>query len=207
MAPPTTVLLSTPIAQLNPELRHDESSVTGIVTLIWPYASSKQTISLLLVEPDFRLRSSRGQVRVNFHGSSAKAVARSGLRSGDQLLLSLEGAQWAKDSTAATTPGRAIDWELEYGERLVLQVRRLRERLRIATERFPSDPAPIATACTPQYRPSHPVARTFRSDLDPSPVPTRQRPLRTLNRETSARCTDMGISRFPKTEPFSRRRL
>ena len=125
MASPTIVPPSTPIAQLNPDLRPDESSVTGIVTLIWPYASSKETFSLLLVEPDFRLRSKRGQVRVHFQGSSAKAVARSGISSGDQLLLSLRGAQWAKSFTAAVTPGRGIDWELQFGERLVLQVRGL----------------------------------------------------------------------------------
>ena len=123
MVSSTTVPASTPIAHLNPDLRPDESSVTGVVTLIWPYASSKNTSSLLLVEPDFRLRSRRGQVRIHFEGSSAKAVARSGVSSGDQLLLSLRGAQWAKDPTAATTPGRGIDWQLQYGERLVLQVR------------------------------------------------------------------------------------
>ncbi|CAD6572541.1 MAG: hypothetical protein ASARMPRED_005442 [Alectoria sarmentosa] len=124
MASPTIVPSSTPIAQLNPDLRPDESSVTGIVTLIWPYASSKETFSLLLVEPDFRLRSKRGQVRVHFQGSSAKAVARSGISSGDQLLLSLRGAQWEKSSTAAVTPGRGIDLELHFGERLVLQIQR-----------------------------------------------------------------------------------
>ena len=130
MASPTTVPASTPIAELNPDLKSDESSVTGMVTLIWPYASFKSTFGLLLVESDFRLRSKRGQVRVHFQGSSAKTVARSGISSGDQLLLSLQGAQWAKDSTAATTPGRGIDWQLQYGERLVLQVRGFWERHR-----------------------------------------------------------------------------
>ncbi len=123
MASPPIVPASTPIAQLNPGLRPDESSVTGIVTLIWPYASSKSTFGLLLVEPDFRLRSNRGQVRVHFQGSSAKAVARSGVSSGDQLLLSLRGAQWVNDATTAATPGRGFDRQLQYGERLVLQVR------------------------------------------------------------------------------------
>lgn len=151
MAPPTIVPASTPITQLNPDLRPDESFVTGIVTLVWPYAASKSTFSLLLVEPDFRLRSNRGQVRVHFQGSSAKAVARSGISSGDQLLLSLKGAQWAKDSTVAATPGRGIDWQLQYAERLVLEVRSLRQRNRITTDRFPSDPSPIATTYTPRY--------------------------------------------------------
>lgn len=151
MATPTVVPSSTPIAQLNPDLRPDDSSVTGIVTLIWPYASSKETFSLLLVEPDFRLRSNRGQVRVHFKGSSAKAVARSGISSGDQLLLSLRGAQWAKDSTAITTPGRGSDWELQFGERLVLQVRGLQDRHRIATQCYLPDPASIATPYTHRY--------------------------------------------------------
>ena len=134
MASPAIVPANTPIAQLNPDLKHDDSSVAGIVTLIWPYAASKSTFSVLLVDPDFRLRSNRGQVRVHFQGSSAKAVARSGLISGDQLLLSLRGAQWVKDSTAATTPGRGIDWQLQYGERLVLQVTGLQQRKRIAND-------------------------------------------------------------------------
>ena len=136
MASPAIVPTSTPIAQLNPDLKHDDSRVAGIVTLIWPYAASKSTFSLLLVDPDFRLRSNRGQVRVHFQGSSAKAVARSGISSGDQLLLSLRGAQWVKDSTAAATPGRGIDWQLQYGERLVLQVRGLQQRNRIANDYF-----------------------------------------------------------------------
>ena len=111
-----------PIAQLQPGLDPDSTSVTGIVTLIWPYASSTRTLSLLLVEPDFRLRRHRGQVRVHFHGSSAKALSTAGVNSGDQLLLNLTGMQWAKDAFTASTPGKGIEWELRYGERAVLQV-------------------------------------------------------------------------------------
>ena len=121
MASATTL----PIAQLQPGLDNDSTTVNGIVTLIWPYALHSQTLSLLLVEPDFRLRRHRGQVRVHFHGSSAKALSRSAIASGDQLLLSLRGAGWAKDTLAASTPGRGIEWELRYGERLVLQVQQL----------------------------------------------------------------------------------
>ena len=112
-----------PIAQLQPGLDNDSTIVNGIVTLIWPYALHSQTLSLLLVEPDFRLRRHRGQVRVHFHGSSAKALSRSGIASGDQLLLSLKGVEWAKDTLTASTPGRGIEWELRYGERVVLKVR------------------------------------------------------------------------------------
>ena len=164
MASPAIVPASTPIAHLNPDLEHDDSSVAGIVTLIWPYAASKSMFSLLLVDPDFRLRWNRGQVRVHFQGSSAKAVARSGIRSGDQLFLSLRGAQWVKDSTAATTPGRGIDWQLQYGERLVLQVRGLEQRNRIANDYF-----------LQIYRPSQ---RPTTLDID-HPTPSPEPPLQT----------------------------
>ena len=113
-----------PIAHLRPELDAESTSVTGIVTLIWPYASSTRSISLLLVEPDFRLRRHRGQVRIHFHGSGGKAVEKASIRCGDKLLLSLKGAEWVEDATTATTPGKGIEWDLRYRERVFLEVRR-----------------------------------------------------------------------------------
>lgn len=112
-----------PIAQLGPHLEAPrESSVNGIVTLVWPYASSTRSLSLLLVEPDFRLRRQRGQVRIYFHGSSAKAVARARVGSGDNLALKLQGASWERDATVSTTPGRGIEWALKYEEFVDLEV-------------------------------------------------------------------------------------
>lgn len=125
MAAATTIS----IASLEPGLDADSTSITGIVTLIWPYASSSQTLSLLLVEPDFRLRRNRGQVRIYFTGASAKAVARAHIASGDQLLLNLKGVKWAKDGSTATTPGKGIEWELRYGERVVLHIQRADQQL------------------------------------------------------------------------------
>lgn len=114
---------SVPIAQLHPDLELANTSVTGIVTLVWPYTSFTKSTRVLLVEPDFRLRRQRGQVRIKFQGSSAKAVAKAGITSGDQLLLSLVGTQWARDESAAGTPGKGIEWELLYTERVQLEVR------------------------------------------------------------------------------------
>jgi len=116
-----------PIAQLQPSLETNGSYVRGIITLIWPYSSSKQSISILLVEPDFRLRRYRGQVRISFRGTSAKAVARSGLTSGDEVLVGLLGAEWVQEDTVIRTPGRGVDWELQFGQRLVLQVGQAQE--------------------------------------------------------------------------------
>ena len=120
---------SIPIALLGPSQQINGKSITGIVTLIWPYSTSQKSFSLLLVDPDFRLRRQNGQVRVHLTGSSATSLARSGVRSGDCIQLSLEGVAWAKDESGDKTPGRGIEWKLQFGERLLLQVlKRLEER-------------------------------------------------------------------------------
>lgn len=111
-----------PIAQLIPSIDTSTRSIRGVVTIIWPYSSSKQTTSILLVDPDFRLRQRKGQVRITFRGSSARAIARSGLSSGDQLALRLEGATWTDNGLQPGTPGRAVDWELVYSRRVILEV-------------------------------------------------------------------------------------
>lgn len=111
------------IAKLRPDLDSlDTSSVHGIVTLVWPYASSTQSLCFLLVEPDFRLRRQQGQVRIHFQGPSARVVAEAGLSSGDELELNLLGASWEKDATKTETPGKGIEWQLRFGDYAVLEV-------------------------------------------------------------------------------------
>lgn len=111
-----------PISHLDPSARTHSRAVEGVVTLIWPYSVSKQSFSILLAESDVRLRRQRGQVRVLFTGSSAKAAARHNVQSGDNVALSFLGAQWEKDETTSSTPGRGVEWELHYSERAVLKV-------------------------------------------------------------------------------------
>jgi hypothetical protein len=60
-------------------------------------------------------------VRVQFSGSSAKEVAKSGIASGDGIILSLDGVEWVHDATVAS-PGRGVEFELKFTERLLLQV-------------------------------------------------------------------------------------
>ena len=112
-----------PIADLQPGTSAAESNVHGVITLVWPYSSVSSTFSFLLVEPDFRLRQHRGQVRVSLHGSCARRVARAALVSGDEIRLAVDSAQWEKDQTAGSTPGRGIEWELVFADRLRLEVR------------------------------------------------------------------------------------
>jgi hypothetical protein len=111
-----------PISHLQPSVDAENTSVVGVVTLVWPYSSSNKSFSLLLAEPDFRLRQERGQVRVHFRGSSAGAVARCGISIGDEVTLRLVGVIWARDETTPKIPGRGIDWELQFGERMMLTV-------------------------------------------------------------------------------------
>jgi hypothetical protein len=113
-----------PIAQL--EQRRPDStseSIRAVVTLIWPYSSSTQRAALLLAEPDFRLRKSKGQVRVQLAGAAARELARSKIASGDEVVLSLQGARWVDASVGGvSTPGRSVDIELEYKRRIACEV-------------------------------------------------------------------------------------
>lgn len=112
-----------PIAQLTPLLTAPSSrSVKAIVTLTWPYSSATRSVAFLLAEPDFRLRRARGQVRVQFSGSSAKKIAKSGIGSGDEVILSLDGVDFVQDEVNTGTPGRGVEFELRFTERLLLQV-------------------------------------------------------------------------------------
>jgi hypothetical protein len=111
-----------PIAELHPELSaRDSRQFKAAVTLIWPYSSSQREFALLLAEPEFRLRRKKGQVRARFSGSSARALATTGVGIGDEVVLSLRGAQFIQDGSVST-PGKSIDWELEYTQSVVVQV-------------------------------------------------------------------------------------
>jgi hypothetical protein len=112
------------ISELHPELAGIESKqFRATVTLIWPYSSSARQFALLLAEPDLRLRRKNGQVRARFSGASAKAIATTGVGIGDEVVLSLRGAEFVKEG-AVSTPGKSIEWELSYAQTVVVQVYR-----------------------------------------------------------------------------------
>ena len=113
-----------PIAQLTPLLAAPTSrSVKAIVTLTWPFSSASGTVAFLLAEPDFRLRRTRGQVRVQFAGSSAQSVVKNGIASGDEVILSLDGVQFIQEEGLDGTPGLGVEVGLKFTERLLLLVR------------------------------------------------------------------------------------
>ncbi|KAJ9365134.1 hypothetical protein C8Q69DRAFT_516471 [Paecilomyces variotii] len=114
-----------PISELSPE-REDIStkSVHAVVTLVWPYSSSSQSLSLLLAEPDFRLRRSQGQVKVNFHGTSAQEVAQTHVGIGDEVHLSLKGVRWTDTQGPLATPGRNVSWDINFENHVTLEISR-----------------------------------------------------------------------------------
>ena len=112
-----------PIAELSPNLEAPASrSVKARVTLTWPFSSATGVVAFLLAEPDFRLRRSRGQVRVQFAGPCARRVAKSHISSGDEVCLSLDGVEWVQDADQASTPGRGVEFELRFTDRVLLKV-------------------------------------------------------------------------------------
>jgi hypothetical protein len=123
-AEPLSNLTPISISKLSPHLEHLAASIiNAVVTVIWPYSVSKRSITLLLAEPDFRLRRHRGQVRVQFYEAAAKAIASLKVESGDLLSLSLEGARWENRDVSVSTPGSSVEFDLAFISRLVLRIK------------------------------------------------------------------------------------
>ena len=135
------------IAQLDPQAPlNADSSISAIVTLLWPYSSSTRSLALLCAEHDFRLRKNKGQVRVQFKSAAAREVASSGVGIGDSVKISLRGARLTQDNTAPKTPGRSVDGELLFTNQLDLEIQRGDAPLtRLAVER----PESISPESTP----------------------------------------------------------
>ncbi|KAI9695067.1 MAG: hypothetical protein M1820_008960 [Bogoriella megaspora] len=123
MSPINPPLTSIPIPTLSPSLPNLPSlSVHGIVILLWPYSSSTRSCALLLSSPDYRQRNRKGQVRVQFHGVSARTVAEQRIGIGDAVTLGLEGVEWVEVGEGnGSTPGKSVDWEMRFTKRLCLR--------------------------------------------------------------------------------------
>ncbi|KAK4127729.1 hypothetical protein N657DRAFT_687950 [Parathielavia appendiculata] len=116
--------IQTPIAQLNPELPDQASrAVRGEITITWPYNSVTKRLAFLIAEPDVRLRRAKGQIRIELQGPSAKTASELGLGAGDELLFSLDGAEWSKDESPGRIPGARVEWQLQFDQNLNLQVK------------------------------------------------------------------------------------
>ncbi|KHN95754.1 Telomere end binding protein [Metarhizium album ARSEF 1941] len=116
----------TPIAQLSPQSAAEESRVVdGVVTITWPYSAVTKSIAFILAEHDILVRRDHGQVRIELHGPSGKAFADANIGGGDQLRISLDGAQWTRIDAKTGLPVGPLEWQLNFTNRLLLSVQRL----------------------------------------------------------------------------------
>ncbi|OCT52630.1 hypothetical protein CLCR_09445 [Cladophialophora carrionii] len=113
-----------PIADLSPASDHASSYIVAQVVLVWPYSSSTGTLALLLADTDVRRRKSKGQVKVVFRHGCAREVARTKVGIGDTVKLVLDDCRWTETGDLISTPGKKIDWDLEYWKQVILQVQR-----------------------------------------------------------------------------------
>ncbi len=112
------------IADISPDSDNASSYIIAQIALVWPYSSSTGTLALLLADPNIRRRKSRGQVKVIFRHGCARAVAETKVGIGDTIKLALTGCEWRNTGDAVSTPGKKIDWNLEYRRRVTLEVLR-----------------------------------------------------------------------------------
>lgn len=129
------------IADLAPTPLETSSHILANIALVWPYSSSTGTLALLLADPDIRRRKSKGQVKVVFRDGCAREVAQTKVGIGDVVRLALVGCEWKETGEFVSTPGKKIDWDLEYRSRVVLDILRdKQETLSINYTRNEQDP-------------------------------------------------------------------
>ncbi|EXJ91814.1 hypothetical protein A1O3_00364 [Capronia epimyces CBS 606.96] len=139
-----------PIAHLSPSSARPASHIQAKVALVWPYSSSTGSLSLLLADPDIRLRKYKGQVRVVFRDGCAREIAKTKVGIGDTIDLALVGCEWKNTGETVSTPGKKIDWDLEFHDRAILQVVRDQNQTAVVnyTGRASSSP-PTTDVTTP----------------------------------------------------------
>ncbi|KAJ6022164.1 hypothetical protein N7540_007668 [Penicillium herquei] len=118
-------LTKVPIAQLAPTVEQiQEKCIDATITLIWPYSSFRKSLSLLLSEPDFGLRSSHGTVKAIFHGQAAEKLAASRVGIYEDIRLSLRGSKFVANDSAETSES-SIAWEIHFESALSLEIKRI----------------------------------------------------------------------------------
>lgn len=123
-APALIKAVATPIAQLSPSVEFEKARyVRAVIMLLWPFSSTTKELKLLISEPDFRLRSAHGQIRVICRNEVAEVVAKSQAGIGDTLLLGLDGVRWEKRPDEQASFAGEAEWSLLFSERIIMEVR------------------------------------------------------------------------------------
>ena len=111
------------IHNLSPNLqRPNTRAVHGEVTLVWPYSRVTRSIAFTIAERDPLLRREHGQIRVTFAGACAKPIVDADVASGDEVLLSLDGAEWEAHKVLKRANPSDSFWQLKFTSRVLIQV-------------------------------------------------------------------------------------
>ncbi|OJJ69382.1 hypothetical protein ASPBRDRAFT_198061 [Aspergillus brasiliensis CBS 101740] len=154
-----------PIAKLAPALDNlSDSSIHAVVTLLWPYSSSTRSLSLLLAEPDFRLRRTNGQVKVVFHGLVAEEVAKSHVGIGDTVHIRLAGSRFVDNEVSKQTPGRCIAWDINFDCGVFIEIWRSSHLLSTVQVDRPSSPPPTVDNAIAEPPTTPPANSYLRAD-------------------------------------------
>ncbi|KAL7925399.1 hypothetical protein ACQKWADRAFT_221652 [Trichoderma austrokoningii] len=138
---------ATPIAKLSPAILDTEALVIeGVITVTWPYSAVTRSIAFILAERDPLHRRDKGQLRVEFQGAAAKALADAHLGGGDEVRLSLDGVRWEENQAWMRRPG-TLEWQMKFTNRLLLMIRRAEshevDTISVDTEDDEGDQEPI----------------------------------------------------------------
>ncbi|KAL5628763.1 hypothetical protein BROUX41_002154 [Berkeleyomyces rouxiae] len=159
----------TEISTLSPTLEGPAAcTVSGVVTIVWPYSVVHHTFAFLLATPDARKRRDRGVVRVQLEGSAAKAVAELNLGGGDDLVLSLDGVRWGSRPATAAMPG-VIEHQLVFSAKVALLANIGDDKL----ERFVCIDAAPEESSVPQFESPIPLPTDLELSFRTTQTPTR----------------------------------
>ncbi|RMZ90832.1 hypothetical protein DV736_g1915, partial [Chaetothyriales sp. CBS 134916] len=129
------------------DLQHERGAVSdqyieASVSLVWPYSSSTRKFSLLLAESDARAGIARQQVKVIFYNGAAKAAQASHVGIGDTIRLSLDGCTWERIQDEVSTPGKRLDFDIEFTRSLKLEVNPGHDSDRTVNYQWHASPSP-----------------------------------------------------------------
>ena len=105
------------ISEVSPTSITTNSLLRGRIAIKWPYSSTEQKLTFLLVDEDIRKRASGGQVRVTLSGEAAAIVDQ--IESGEEVAIALP------DTVSVTVDEIAeprCKWHIAFPDGCILQV-------------------------------------------------------------------------------------
>ena len=100
----------------------DACCIRTVISLVWPYSASTNSLSFLLSDRDFRLRGANGSVKAIFRGPAAERVAETRAGIGDEVVLSLQGSVLVGNDDTTGSPRQRVAWEVQFESRVFLEV-------------------------------------------------------------------------------------